>query len=113
MTLNYACIAGRVKLVLYDDRARLAHAGPRRLPRPGRLLPGRVPPGVWTGLKGMAETSLVANCATHPHDPSRTDDSTRSLTPSRTTGHSTTGESSRFTDHSRLRPPAARADISR
>ena len=32
-----------------------------------------IPPGVWTGMKGMTDESLVANCATHPHDPSRTE----------------------------------------
>jgi dTDP-4-dehydrorhamnose 3,5-epimerase len=28
---------------------------------------------VWNGMKGMDDVSLVANCATHPHDPSRTE----------------------------------------
>ena len=32
-----------------------------------------IPPGVWTGFKGMTDIALVANCATHPHDPSRTE----------------------------------------
>ena len=32
-----------------------------------------IPPGVWTGMKGMTEVALVANCATHPHDPGRTE----------------------------------------
>jgi dTDP-4-dehydrorhamnose 3,5-epimerase len=32
-----------------------------------------IPPGVWSGFKGMTEESLVANCATHPHDPTRTE----------------------------------------
>ena len=32
-----------------------------------------IPPGIWSGFKGMADDSLVANCATHPHDPSRTE----------------------------------------
>jgi dTDP-4-dehydrorhamnose 3,5-epimerase len=32
-----------------------------------------IPPGIWNGMKGMSEPpALVANCATHPHDPSRT-----------------------------------------
>ena len=40
MTLNYACVWGRVKLVVFDDREGLGHPwrGPRGLPRPGRLL---------------------------------------------------------------------------
>jgi dTDP-4-dehydrorhamnose 3,5-epimerase len=75
MTLNYACIVGRVKLVLYDDRA--------DSPSRGALVecfPGVddyslfvIPPGIWTGFKGMADLSMVANCATHPHDPARTE----------------------------------------
>jgi dTDP-4-dehydrorhamnose 3,5-epimerase len=28
-----------------------------------------VPPKVWNGFKGMSAESIVANCATHPHDP--------------------------------------------
>jgi dTDP-4-dehydrorhamnose 3,5-epimerase len=32
-----------------------------------------IPPGIWTGFKGMDDVSIVANCATHPHDPSLTD----------------------------------------
>jgi dTDP-4-dehydrorhamnose 3,5-epimerase len=75
MTLNYACISGRIKLVLYDDRP--------DSPTKGALLEVflgpddyslvSIPPGVWSGFKGMTEESLVANCATHPHDPTRTE----------------------------------------
>jgi dTDP-4-dehydrorhamnose 3,5-epimerase len=76
MTLNYACVFGRIKLVLYDDRA--------SSPSQGKLMElflgtdhhalAVVPPGVWNGFKGMSEPyALVANCATHPHDPSRSD----------------------------------------
>jgi dTDP-4-dehydrorhamnose 3,5-epimerase len=75
MTLNYACVFGRIKLALYDDR-------------PGSETQGTVmevflgvdnhslvviPPDVWTGFKGMSRPfALVANCCTHPHDPDRT-----------------------------------------
>ena len=31
-----------------------------------------IPPWVWTGFKGMSDISMLANCATHPHDPSIT-----------------------------------------
>jgi dTDP-4-dehydrorhamnose 3,5-epimerase len=75
MTLNYACIFGRIKLVIYDDR----DGSPTR----GELVElflgpddhslAIIPPDVWNGFKGMSEPfALVANCATHPHDPSRT-----------------------------------------
>jgi dTDP-4-dehydrorhamnose 3,5-epimerase len=75
MTLNYACVHGRIKLVLYDDR--------EESPTRGALVevflgPDDhslvvIPPGVWTGFKGMSSPfAIVANCCTHEHDPSRT-----------------------------------------
>jgi dTDP-4-dehydrorhamnose 3,5-epimerase len=76
MTLNYACVFGRVKLVLYDDR----DASPTRGEIVERFLgPDEhslvvIPPGIWNGMKGMSDPfALVANCCTHPHDPSRTE----------------------------------------
>jgi dTDP-4-dehydrorhamnose 3,5-epimerase len=75
MTLNYACIAGRIKLVLYDDRRESPTRGGlmERFLGPDDYSLVVIPPGIWTGFKGMAELSLVANCATHPHDPSNTE----------------------------------------
>jgi dTDP-4-dehydrorhamnose 3,5-epimerase len=75
MTLNYACISGRIKLVLYDDRADSPTRGGliERFLGPDDYSLAVIPPGVWTGMKGMTDHSLVANCATHPHDPSRTE----------------------------------------
>ena len=32
-----------------------------------------IAPGLWTGFKGLDEVALVGNCATHPHDASRTE----------------------------------------
>lgn len=74
MTLNYACIEGRIKLVLFDER----DGSPTR----GELMeiflgPDQyslvvIPPEVWNGFKGMSDPhAIVANCCTHPHDPSR------------------------------------------
>jgi dTDP-4-dehydrorhamnose 3,5-epimerase len=74
MTLNYACIFGRVKIVLYDER--------NNSPTKGRLMeiylgPDNyslvvIPPELWNGIKGMSEPyAIIANCCTHPHDPSR------------------------------------------
>lgn len=74
MTLNYACIFGHIKLVLYDER--------EGSPTKGTLMEAFlgpdsynlviIPPGVWNGFKGMTEPfAIVANCATHPHDPSQ------------------------------------------
>ena len=75
MTLNYACISGRIKLVLYDDRAESPTRGGllERFLGPDDYSLAVIPPGVWTGMKGMTDEALVANCATHPHDPSRTE----------------------------------------
>jgi dTDP-4-dehydrorhamnose 3,5-epimerase len=74
MTLNYACIMGRVKLVLYDDR----QGSPTReglmevFLGPDDYSLVVIPPEVWNGFKGMSEPfAMVANCCTHPHDPSR------------------------------------------
>jgi len=74
MTLNYACIDGRVKLVLYDDRESSATRGELM-----EIFLGSdnyslvvIPPEVWNGFKGMsAPHAIIANCCTHPHDPSR------------------------------------------
>jgi dTDP-4-dehydrorhamnose 3,5-epimerase len=74
MTLNYACIHGRIKLVLFDDRE-----GSPTLGEIDELFLGPdnyalvvIPPGIWTGFKGMTDPhAIVANCCTHEHDPSR------------------------------------------
>ena len=75
MTLNYACISGRIKLVLYDDREGSPTRGAlvERFLGPDDYALAVIPPGVWNGMKGMSDESIVANCATHPHDPSRTE----------------------------------------
>jgi dTDP-4-dehydrorhamnose 3,5-epimerase len=75
MTLNYACIVGRIKLVLYDDREDSPTLGAllERFLGPDDYSLVVIPPGIWTGFKGMADLSMIANCATHPHDPSLTE----------------------------------------
>jgi dTDP-4-dehydrorhamnose 3,5-epimerase len=75
MTLNYACIAGRIKLVLYDDRPDSPSRGTllERFLGPDDYSLVVIPPGIWTGFKGMSDLSIVANCATHPHDPANTE----------------------------------------
>jgi dTDP-4-dehydrorhamnose 3,5-epimerase len=75
MTLNYACIWGRVKLVLYDDREGSSTRGVlmERFLGPDDYSLVVIPPLVWNGLKGMSSVAIVANCATHPHDPARTE----------------------------------------
>jgi dTDP-4-dehydrorhamnose 3,5-epimerase len=74
MTLNYACIFGGIKLALYDEREESATRGEVM-----ELFLGAdnyclvvIPPDVWTGYKGLSDPSaIVANCCTHPHDPTR------------------------------------------
>jgi dTDP-4-dehydrorhamnose 3,5-epimerase len=74
MTLHYACPVGRIKLVVYDDR----EGSPTRgglvevYLGPDNYSLAIIPPGLWNGFKGLSEPfALVANCCTHPHDPSR------------------------------------------
>jgi len=74
MTLNYACIFGRIKLVLYDERGSSSTKGTLM-----EIFLGQdnyslvvIPPQVWNGFKGMSEPyAIMANCCTHPHDPTR------------------------------------------
>jgi dTDP-4-dehydrorhamnose 3,5-epimerase len=75
MTLNYACIFGRVKVALYDDRenSRTAGSVTEIFLGPDSYLLVSISPGIWTGFKGMSDPyAIVANCCTHPHDPTRT-----------------------------------------
>ena len=72
MVLNYAVVAGMIKLVLYDDRALSPTKGEVQ-----EIFIGRenyqlvtIPPLVWNGFKGIGtEMAIVANCASIPHDP--------------------------------------------
>ena len=75
MTLNYACVYGRVKLALYDDRLESPTRGAVQeiFLGPDNHSLVIIPPEVWNGMKGMsAPFAIVANCCTHSHDPSRT-----------------------------------------
>lgn len=76
MTLNVAVVHGNIKLVLHDNR-------------PGSLTRGeiqelfigednyclvKIPPMIWNGFQGISgNNSIVANCATLPHDPQEVD----------------------------------------
>ncbi len=69
-TLNYACIVGNIKLVIYDDRKDSRTKGELM-----ELFIGedsyclvQIPPGVWNGFKAVGnKTAIVANCCTHVH----------------------------------------------
>lgn len=76
MTLCYACISGRIKLVVHDDRADSPTRGTTHeyFLGPDDYALVMIPPGVWNGFKGMTDPpAIVANCCTHPHDPSRSE----------------------------------------
>jgi dTDP-4-dehydrorhamnose 3,5-epimerase len=72
MTLNYCVIEGMVKLVLYDDRKKS-----KTYKQLEEFFIGednycliQIPPGVVNGYKTIGvKPSILANCATHPHDP--------------------------------------------
>ena len=63
---------GSIKLVLFDDRESSSTRGQLQ-----ELFVGQdnyalvtVPPHIWNGFKGIGHPySVVANCATIPHDP--------------------------------------------
>ncbi len=73
MTLNYAVPLGRVRLVLYDAREGSPTRGAvdeLELGPDDAYALVRIPLGVWNAFLGLGSTpSLVANCATEPHDP--------------------------------------------
>lgn len=72
MTLNYAVIYGEIKCVLYDDREGSKTKGcvEEYFLSPENYQLITVPPLVWNGFKGIGDkVSIVANCATIPHDP--------------------------------------------
>ena len=72
MTLNYAVVVGSIKLVLFDERQDSPTRGELQEIYLGELAYQlvTVPPGVWNGFRAIGEQrALVANCATHPHDP--------------------------------------------
>ena len=70
-TLNYSCIFGKVKLVLYDNRDKSRTNGEYQelilSPKEHRLI--TIPKNIWNGFKGLEKNiSIVANCLTMPHD---------------------------------------------
>ena len=72
MTLNYAVIYGEIKCVLFDDRPNSKTRGcvEEYFLSPENYCLITVPPLIWNGWKGIGDkVSIVANCATIPHDP--------------------------------------------
>ena len=70
-TLNYVCIKGNVKLVLYDDRNESPSKGTLQeiILTPKNYFLVTIPPMIWNGFKGLdKEESIIANCLNMPHD---------------------------------------------
>lgn len=71
-TINYAVPVGRIKFVLFDGREDSSSRGVvQEIDLGGENYAlVTVPPLVWNGFAALgADTALVANCTTLPHDP--------------------------------------------
>jgi len=70
-TLNYVCIKGKVKLVLFDDRKESKTFGKYQelILSPEDYFMVTIPPLIWNGFKGTGqEESIIANCMSIPHN---------------------------------------------
>ena len=70
-TLNYACVKGKVKLVLLDDRKDSSTFGQYQelMLSPKDYFLVTIPPFIWNGFKGLDDSeSIIANCLTLPHN---------------------------------------------
>ena len=70
-TLNYACIFGKVKLVLFDERKDSNTYGKYQeiLLSLDNYSLISIPPNIWNGFKGLnKEHSIIANCLDLPHN---------------------------------------------
>ncbi len=70
-TLNYVCVKGIVKLVLFDNRSKSKSKGKIQeivMSKENYSLI-TIPKNIWNGFKGVGEDeSIVANCLTLPHN---------------------------------------------
>lgn len=71
MTVNYVCVIGKIKLVLFDDRFESKTKGTLQeiyLTTENYSLVS-VPPGIWNGFKSLDNKfSIIANCSDIPHE---------------------------------------------
>tara|TARA_B100000530_G_scaffold94166_1_gene57976 strand:- start:384 stop:818 length:435 start_codon:yes stop_codon:yes gene_type:complete len=70
-TLNYVCIKGAVKLVLFDERPESPTKGKYQEINlsPKNYFLVTIPPNIWNGFKGLHEPeSIIANCLSLPHN---------------------------------------------
>lgn len=78
LTANYACIHGKIKLVLWDDRS---GSNTRGTVMEVFLAPAQddynlvvISPGIWHGFQGVSQpVAILANCASEPSDPAELD----------------------------------------
>ena len=70
-TLNYVCVKGVVKLVLFDDRDLSSTKGKYQefILSPKNYFLVTIPPNIWNGFKNLDnEESIIANCLNIPHN---------------------------------------------
>jgi dTDP-4-dehydrorhamnose 3,5-epimerase len=70
-SLNYACISGKVRLVLFDGRNDSQTKGKYQelILSPENYFLVTIPPNIWNGFKGLdKKESIIANCLTLPHN---------------------------------------------
>ena len=69
--LNYTCVKGEVKLVLFDDRKASSSKNKFQeiILSPKNYCLVTIPPNIWNGFKGLdVGESIIANCLTLPHN---------------------------------------------
>ena len=69
--LNYVCIKGKVRLVIFDDRKNSNSFGKYEeyILTPNDYFLVKIPQLVWNGFIGLDKSeSIVANCISIPHD---------------------------------------------
>ncbi len=70
-TLNYACVFGKVKLILFDEREKSKTFSKYQEIElsPQNYFLVTIPPNIWNGFKGLAKgESIIANCLNLPHN---------------------------------------------
>ena len=72
-TQNFAVPAGRLRLVVFDNRSASQTQGALEifeLGRPDNYVRVSIPPGLWYGFSALGGVSaLIVNCVDYPHDP--------------------------------------------
>ena len=70
-TLNYTCVKGKVRLVLFDDRSDSLSKGSIQeiILSPNDYNLVTIPNNIWNGFKGLdKDESIIANCLDMPHN---------------------------------------------